>query len=122
MCTGPYTVSRVININGYKFDLMNTMHNQNIFHVSRLDRSAPPVTREPPSEPPATIVEDAGAQEWEVERILDGKLYYQKLYYFVHRVGYSHIPTSWEPAENVENSQEMVDEFHQTHWRNPLRK
>ena len=64
--TGPYTVSRVINKNASKFDLLNTMRYHNVFHVSLLDRYAPPGTGQPPSEPQPTIVEDAGEQEWEV--------------------------------------------------------
>jgi len=120
--TGPYTVSRVINKNAYKLDLPNTMRNHNVFHVSLLDRYAPPVTGQPPSEPQPTIVEDAGVQEWEVEWILDAKLRYRNLHYLVQWAGYSHIRTSWEPAENLENAQEMVDEFHRTHPEKPWRK
>jgi hypothetical protein len=98
------------------------MRNHNVFHVSLLDRYAPPVTGQPPSEPQPTIVEDAGEQEWEVERILDAKLRYRKLHYLVQWAGYRHIRTSWEPAENLENAQEMVDEFHRTHPEKPRRK
>ena len=39
--TGPYTVSNVINKNGYKLDLPYTIRKHNIFHVSLLDRYTP---------------------------------------------------------------------------------
>jgi hypothetical protein len=62
--TGPYTVSKITNKNAYKLDLPNTMRNHNVFHVSLLDRYAPPVAGQPPSEPQPTIVDDVGEQEW----------------------------------------------------------
>ena len=118
--TGPYTVSKIINKNAYKLDLPNTMQNQNVFHVSLLDRYAPPVEGQPPSEPQPMIVDDS--EEWEVDRILDSKLRYRKLHYLIQWAGYSHIRMSWEPAENLENVQEMVDNFHRTHPEKPRRK
>jgi len=69
---------------------------------------------QPSSEPQPTIVDDSG-YEWEVERILDSKRRYQKLHYLVLWAGYNYVRTSWEPAENLENAQELVNEFHQTH-------
>jgi hypothetical protein len=120
--TGPYTVSRIINQNAYKLDLLNTMCNNNVFHVSLLDRYAPPVAGQPPSEPQPRIVDDAGDQEWEVERILDVKLRYLKVHYLVQWAGYSQVCTSREPAENLENAQELVDDIHRTHPEKPRRK
>jgi len=120
--TGPYTVSRIINKNAYKLHLPNTMRNHNVFHVSLLDRYAPPVAGQPPSEPQLTIVDDAGEQEWEVERILDAKLCYRKLHYLVQWAGYSHVRTSSERAENLENALEVVDDCHLTHPEKPRRK
>jgi len=118
--TGPYTVSKIINKNAYKLDLPNTMRNHSVFHVSLLDRYAPLVKGEPPSEPQSTIVDDS--EEWEVDSVLDSTLRYRKLHYLIQWVGYSHIRTSWEPAENLENAQEMVDEFHRMHPEKPQRK
>jgi len=120
--TGPYTVSRIINKNGYKLDLPNTIHNHNVFHVSLLDRYAPPVAGQPPSEPQLMIVDDAGDQEWEVKRILDAKLRYRKLHCLVQWAEYSHVRTSWEPAEILQNAQELVDDFHWTQPQKPRRK
>jgi len=108
--TGPYTVNKIINKNAYNLDLPNTMQNHNVFHVSLLDRYAPPVEGQPPSELQPTIVDDS--EEWEVDRVLDSKLRYRMLHYLVQWAGYSHIRTSGEPAENLENAQEIVDDFH----------
>jgi hypothetical protein len=67
-------------------------------------------------------VDDTREQVWEVERILDAKLHYRKLHYLVQWAGYSHVRTRWEPAENLENAQELVGDFHQTHPEKPQRK
>jgi hypothetical protein len=120
--TGPYTVSRIINKNAYKFDLPNTIRNHNVFHTSLLHRYALPVAGQHPSEPQLTIVDDAGEQEWKVERILDAKLRYRNLHFLVQWAGYSHVRTSWERAEKLENAQEVVDDFHRTHPEQPRRK
>jgi hypothetical protein len=102
--TGLYMVNRFINKNAYKLDLPNTMRNHNVFHISLLDRYAPPVAGQPLSELQPTIVDDSGEQEWEVEQILDVKLRYRKLHSLVQWLGYSHIRSSWEPAENLANA------------------
>jgi hypothetical protein len=117
--TGPYTVSKVINKNAYKLDLPYTIRKHNVFHVSLLDRYTPPTAGQPPSEPQPTVVDDS--DEWEVDRILDSKRRYRKLHYLVQWAGYSYVRTSWEPAENLGNAQELVDEFHREHPRKPRR-
>jgi hypothetical protein len=114
---GLYTVSKTINKNAYKLDLPKTMRNHNVFHVSLLDRYTPPTIGQPPSEPHPVIVDDS--EEWEVDRILDSKRRYRKLHYLVQWAGYSHVRTSWEPAANLENTRELVEEFHRKHPGKP---
>ena len=69
--TGPYTVSKVINKNAYKFNLPYRIRKHNVFHDSLLDRYTPPTSGQAPSEPQPTVVDDS--DEWEVDRILDSK-------------------------------------------------
>jgi len=116
---GPYTVSKIINQNAYKLDLTKTMRNHNVFHISQLDRYTPPFVGQPLSEPLPKIVDELGVEEWEVDRILDSKRRYRKLHYLVQWAGYSHIRTSWEPADNLEHAQELVYEFHRKHPGKP---
>jgi hypothetical protein len=116
---GPYTVSKIINQKAYKLDFPKTMRNHNVFHISELDRYTPPVVGQPPSEPHPTIVDVPGDEEWEVDRIADSKRRYRKLHYLIQWAGYSHVQTSSEPAENLENAQELVDEFHREHTSKP---
>jgi hypothetical protein len=116
--TGPYTVSKIINKNAYKLDLPKTMRNHNVFHVSQLDWYTPPVTGQPFSAPNPIIVDDL-EEEWKVDRILDSKLRYRKLHYLVQWACDNYICTSWETFENLENAQELVNDFHQDHTRKP---
>ena len=67
--------------------------------------------REPP--PPPVLINDK--EEYEVAEILDSRIYgrWKKLQYLVKWVGYED-PT-WEPAMDVENAKEAVEEFHKKH-------
>jgi len=118
MRAGPYTVCKIVNQNAYKLDLPKTMRNHNVFHVSQRDWYTPQVVGQPSSELLRTIVNQSGEEAWEVDRILDSKRRYRKLHYLVQWAGYSHIRTSREPADYLEHSQELVDEFHRKHpWK-----
>ena len=89
------------------------MRIHNVFHVSLLDRYTPPIEGQHPSEPqPMIVADDADECEYEVERILDSKMRYRKLYYHVQWAGYNYLRTTWEPAANFENPQQLLDEFH----------
>jgi len=120
--TVPYTVSRIINKNAFKLYMPNTMRNSTIFHVSLIDRYSRLVAGQPPSEPQPTSLDGAGEQEEQVKRILDAKLCDWLLHYLVQWAGYSHVRTRWELAENLDNAQELVDDFHQTHPEKPWRE
>jgi len=108
--TGPYTVSKIINENAYKPDLPSTKRNHKVFHVSHLDHYTPPVRGQPSSEPHRINVEET--EEWGVDRILDSKQRYRKLHHLFQWAGYNDIYTSWEPAELLENTSYLGNEFH----------
>ena len=50
--------------------------------------------------------------EYDVEKILNSRIYRRKLQYEVKWEGWDESPVTWEPAENVANAQELVEEFH----------
>ena len=117
--TGPYRVNEVINANAYRLDLPYAMRIHNVFHVSLLDRYSPPIEGQHPPEPEPTIIDDDESEEYEVERILDSKRRYRKLYYLVQWSGYNYLRTTWEPAQNLDNAHELIDEFHIAHPDRP---
>ena len=114
---GPYRVIERINANAYRLQLPPEMQIHNAFHVSLLDRYIAPVEGQTPAEPLPTIVE--GTEEYDVDRIIDSRYRYRRLQYLVQWAGYDYVRTSWEPVENVEHSQALVDEFHQENPRKP---
>jgi hypothetical protein len=121
---GPYTVSKVVNRNAYRLDLPSTLRIHNVFHVSLLDVYRPPVTGQLPAEPvPIISGDNADEAEYEVERILNsrarGRGRNRQIEYLVQWAGYAYIRTTWEPAGNLENSSELVAEYHATNPTKP---
>jgi hypothetical protein len=119
-CTGPYTVSKIVNKYAYKLNLPKTMRNYNVFHVSQFYQYTSPDTGQPSSEPNPIIVDDL-EEEWEVERNVDSKRSYLKLHYLVQWAGYNYTLTNWEPFENLQNAQKLIDDFHRDHPHKPWR-
>jgi len=65
------------------------------------------------------VVDDS--DEWDVDRLLNSAQRYRKLHLLLQCEGYSYTWKSWEPAENLGNVQESVDEFHREHLTKPRR-
>src|SRR5271169_558469 len=91
-----------------------------VFHVSLLTPKLPDLIpgRHRPPPPP---IEVEGEEEYEVEEILDSRLFRGKLQYFVKWKGYTTEENSWEPAENVANAANAVEAFHKAHPNRPRR-
>ena len=71
---------------------------------------------ERPEEPGPIELEDEGAVgEYEVEKILNSRIYRGRLQYEVKWEGWDEGHISWEPAANVGNAKELVAEFHREH-------
>ena len=87
-----------------------------VFNVNLLSFAEPdPIPGHMP-EPPPPVVTDKGEEEWEVETILDwrwkNKTRKTNLQYKVHWKGYPTGEDSWEPAENLQNAPDLVQDFH----------
>ena len=58
-----------------------------------------------------------------VEQIIDsracGRGRNRRIEYLVQWAGYAYIRTTWEPADNLENCDELVAEFHEVHPEKP---
>ena len=57
--------------------------------------------------------------EYEVKAILYSNVVKNKLFYFVDWLGYTPPNRTWEPAENLNNTKELVAEFHQQYPNKP---
>lgn len=108
---GPFKVIERIGVVSYRIDLPPSMKIHNVFHVSLLEPVVENMfdNREIPPPPPVEIDDH---KEYEVEEILDSRLYYRKLQYLVRWKGYSISEDKWLPPANLEHCKDMIDEFH----------
>ena len=112
---GPYEVLEKIGDLNYRLKLTKRDKRHPVFHVDRL-RPAKPASlvpnREFPEPPPIVVDEE---EEYEVEEILDSRIYRRKFQYLVKWKGYSETENSWEPVANVENAKRAIANFHKKH-------
>lgn len=90
-----------------------------VFHVSLLRRFVPdPISTRPPPENPPSLVMPDGTEEYEAEEILESRRTpvgcgrRKVLEYKVKWKGYPLSESTWEPADNVTNSPELIAEFY----------
>ncbi len=105
----------------FKLELPLRMKVHPVFHVSLLTpyhANTIPGRIQPP--PPPIIVE--GFQEFEVQEILDSRIHYNKLQYFVDWKGYKPHERTWEPAEFLTHAKNAVARFHARHPNRPSPK
>jgi hypothetical protein len=115
---GPFMISHKINDVAFRLQLPPGMNLHPVFHVSLLEpcasTSIPDRVFPPP--PPVYLAE---GPEYEVQSILDSKIMRNKLYYLVDWLGYTPNDRTWEPAENVANAPQLLEEFHKAYPNKP---
>ena len=113
---GRFKIIQKISSHAYKLDLPASMKCHTIFHVSLLEPTASnPLKGQKQPAPPPVIVDNN--VEFEAEEILDFKRVYKTLKYLVKWVGYDQ--TTWETAEFLMNSPELVHYFHKKWPKKP---
>jgi hypothetical protein len=63
--------------------------------------------------PPPIIIE--GEEEFEVEKVLDSRLFRRSFQYLVKWKGFSDSENTWQPAKDLEHAQDLIEEFHTAH-------
>ena len=118
---GPYKISEKISSHAFRLALPKDLSGiHNVFHIDLLEpfyANTFPGRTEPP--PPAVKIADE--EEFEVESILDSRIFRRQLQYCVEWKGYDNEGDSatWEPASNLQHSQEIVSDFHKAHPNAP---
>ena len=105
---GPFPVKRIVSAYAYELDLPSTIKVHPVFHVSLLSPAPSDPLPGQHNPPPPPVVVD-GEEEYEIESVLDSKLFRDRLKYLVKWVGYKD-PTC-EPAEFLDSAA-AVDAFH----------
>ena len=113
---GPYKIVERVGSLAYRLELPDTMKIHPVFHASRLTPFVQDTIPDRTPEPLPPVVTIRGEEEWEVETILDwrwkNKTRKTNLQYKVHWKGYPTGEDSWEPAENLQNAPDLVQDFH----------
>ena len=114
---GPYDIIDQPGSHSFTLALPKSMRSIHpVFHVSMLELAMPNTIPNRTESPPPSIEID-GALEFEVEAILDSKFDKRRktpLQYLVKWKGYegTEEETTWELATEVDNSSELVRDFH----------
>ena len=113
---GRLKIIQKISSHAYKLDLPASMKCHPVFHVSLLEPAASnPLAGQKHPAPPPIIVDDN--VKFEVEEILDSMLVWKTLKSLVRWVGYDEL--TWETAELLKNSPELVHYFHRKYPTKP---
>ena len=115
---GPFRIEKQINTVAYRLELPASMKIHCVFHVSLLKiYHESTISRRSQPTPPS--VEIDGCKEYEVESILDSRIWLRKLEYFVHWQSYPISKRTWEPTSNLSNAPEKIRIFHHQHLMQP---
>ena len=96
----------------YRLELPDNMQQvHNVFHVSLIKQYRSDGCTQPP--PPPDLVDDC--PEWTVEQVLDQRTLHRgrqkKIEYLISWVSHGDEHNTWEPAKNVSNSAELVQDY-----------
>ena len=115
---GPYTINQVISHNAYRLKLPASFGQVHpVFSVTLLR----PYDDDPITEcqechlPPLPLIICDGVEEYEVEKILDSRIFCGKVEYLVCWKGYGVEEDEWQPSRDIQGSKQLVTEFHCTH-------
>jgi hypothetical protein len=107
-CYGPFPIVKEVGKYAYQLELPSTMDVHPVFHVSMLEpiRNDPLPGQLPP--PPEPIIVE-GEPEYEVEDVLDSRIFRRQLQYLIKWRGWDVL--TWEQVTEV-SKLKAIDDFH----------
>ena len=124
---GPFEIVEKIGASAYRLRIPQSWKVYNVFNESLLKPyNAPSTTRqiEREAEKAKEREPDGDNEEYEVEVLLDSRISKRgrgRLEYLVKWKGYPNEESTWEPKENLKNSQKAITEFHKNNPSAPRR-
>ena len=114
---GPFLITAKLSDVVYRLKLPKTLRIHNVFHISLLEKYQNDTIIGRKKKPPPPIITPDGDIEWEVNQVLDSRIFdrWKKLQYLVSWEGHSPEQNSWEPAEHFKNATDAVQDFHRRH-------
>ena len=106
---GPYKVKGIVSSNVIELELPKSIKIHPVVNVSRVWLYKPQVEGQKKIPPKPVIIE--GEEEFEVEKILNKRMVQGKEKFLVRWKGYMTEEDTWESRENLENTEELVEEF-----------
>jgi hypothetical protein len=106
---GPFKVVECIGDLDFKLELPHYLKLHPVFHVNRL---APYQDNGLDKSPPPDPVTVEGEEEYEVDKIMDSRIFRRQLQYRVKWKGYKEGSDSWEPAVNLAHAKCKIADFH----------
>ena len=118
---GPYAIDQVISWSAYRLKLPPSFGQIHpVFSVTLLQPyEADPVMECQQCHPPPPPVIHDGIKEYEVERILDSRLFCGRIEYLVCWKGYGVEEDEWRPSQDIRGVKRLVDAFHCAHPEAP---
>lgn len=119
---GPFKIIKKLSSHAYKLELPTSMKIHPTFHISKLTpRSViglEDIDNRVLPQPPPIIVDSN--EEYEVDQILDSRIFRNKLQYKVKWKGYEDpSEDTWEVKENLKNAILLTNQFHQDYPNKP---
>lgn len=109
---GPFPIVAKHHDNAFELALPPHMKQYPVFNADRLRlyvESPPEFDHRTPPKPPPDIVD--GTEEWEVEKVVDYKMFGRTPKWLVKWKGYSDDDSTWEPRRNLTNAKDIIAEF-----------
>lgn len=113
---GPFRVKRVVGANACELELPPGMQIHPVLNVSRLKpyhdgMAAFPSRQQPHSRPPPAVIEEDGAERYEVERIIAKRGRGARAEFLVEWLGYPSWEATWVRRAELSGAQEALAEF-----------
>jgi len=115
---GLFIITDNIGSRAFRLKLPEIMKIHPVFHISLLELYTENTIPRRISKPPP-IIEIDSFKEYEVEAILDSRIRRKKLEYLVDWKGYNISERTWEPFNNLNNTADLIKEFHTNYPRKP---
>ena len=106
---GPYTIEEVVSTNAVKLQLPTSMRIHPVVNISRIVWYKEQVEGQKKEE--GKPIEIKGAEEWEIEKILNKKKIREVDKYLVWWKGFTAEHDTWMREKDLGNAREVLEEF-----------
>ena len=113
---GPYRIIEIISKTAYRINLPVKFRIHNVFHISKLKpyHETDKFPNRVQNDRPESKIQINGDDAYEVEYIVNKRIRQKKIQYEVKWLNYPSWENSWEPIDNLKQSQQAIDIYENT--------